>query len=160
MKKYLLLLFLTIGTLFSSQQVEITADHFEANDLKRITKFIGNVHMTKGIDELNASKIYVYFDIKKKPIKYEAIGSVKFTITMNNGKRYNGESQRLVYNPNTEVYELYEDVKLFDTELDRTILGEKVFVNKQSGRAKVEGGKDQPVKFIFRVEENNESENR
>jgi len=160
LKKYLLLLLLAIGTLFSSQQVEITADHFEASDLKKVTKFIGHVHMIKDVDELNASKVYVYFDANKKPVRYEAIGSVKFIITMNNGKKYRGQSGRLVYIPKTEIYELYENVKLFDIKLDRTLIGEKVFVNKQSGKARVEGSKEKPVKFIFKIEENNASKNR
>jgi len=161
LKKYLLLPLLAISTLFSSQQVEITADHFEASDVKKVTKFIGNVHMLKGVDELNASKVYVYFDANKKPIKYEAIGNVKFIITMNDGKKvYKGESGRLVYIPKTEIYELYENVKLFDTKLDRTLIGEKVFVDKQSGKARVEGSKEKPVKFIFKIEENNASKNR
>ena len=160
MKKILLLLLLAISTLFASSQVEITADHFEASDQKKITKFIGNVHMIKGVDELNASKVYVYFDNKKKPVKYEAVGSVRFIITMNDGKRYRGQSGRLVYTPKTEIYELYDSVKLIDTNLDRTLIGEKVFVDKQSGKAKVEGSKEKPVKFIFKIEENNEVKNR
>jgi len=160
LKKYLLLLLLATSTLFSSQQVEITADHFEASDVKKVTKFIGNVRMIKGVDELNASKIFVYFDEKTKPIRYEAIGSVKFIITMNDGKRYKGQSGRLVYIPKTEIYELYESVKLFDVKLDRTLIGEKVFVDKQSGKARVEGSKEKPVKFIFKIEEGNVSKNR
>ena len=160
MKKFLLLMILTVNTLLSSQQVEITADHFEASDVNKVTKFIGNVHMIKGVDELNASKVFVYFDEKKKPVRYEAIGSVKFIITMNDGKRYIGQSGRLIYIPKTEIYELYESVKLFDVKLDRKLIGEKVFVDKQSGKAKVEGNKEKPVKFIFKIEEKNVSKNR
>ena len=160
MKKVLLLLFLVICRLFATSQVEIIADHFEANEKKMVTKFIGNVHMIKGVDELNASKVYVYFDDKKKPIKYEAIGSVRFIITINDGKRYRGQSERLIYTPKTEIYELYDNVKLFDTNLDRTLIGEKVFVDKLSGKAKVEGSKKKPVKFIFKIEEDNEIKNR
>ena len=153
-------LFLSFGLLFSSEQVEITADHFEANEAKKITKFIGNVSMVKGVDKLKASKVYVYFDTHKKPMKYEAVGNVKFTITIDNGNRYKGESGRLVYTPKTEVYELYENVKLFDIELDRVLIGEKVFVDKQSGKAKVDGNKKKPVKFIFTIEKEDIGKNR
>ena len=160
MKRYLLLLFLNFGLLFSSEQVEITADHFEASDVKKVTKFIGNVSMVKGVDELKASKVHVYFDANKKPIKYEAIGNVKFTITIDSGNRYKGESERLIYIPKTEVYELYGNVKLFDVELDRVLIGEKVFVDKQSGKAKVDGNKKKPVKFIFTIEKEDIGKNR
>jgi len=160
LRKHLSLLLLVTSTLFSSGQVEITADHFEANEIKKVTKFIGNVHMIKGVDELNASNVLVYFDEKKKPIRYEAIGSVRFIITMNDGKVYKGQSGRLVYTPKTETYKLYESVRLFDIKLDRTLIGEKVFVDKQSGKARVEGSKEKPVKFIFKIEEENVSKNR
>ena len=150
----------SLSMLIASNRVEITADRFEASDKNKVTKFIGNVHMIKGIDELNASKVFVYFDAKKKPVKYEAIGSVKFIITMNDGKRYKGQSERLIYIPKTEIYELYENVKLFDIEAVRTLIGEKIFVDKRSGKARVEGSKEKPVKFIFTIEEGSVGKNR
>ncbi len=142
------------------ENVEITADHFEASQTKKVTEFKGNVHMRKGSDELNASKVLVYFDDERKPIRYEAIGKSSFIIHMQSGQYYVGKADRLVYWPKRELYELFGNVVLREPKLERTILGEKVVVEKATGRANVEGDAGKPVKFIFKVEEPNASKDR
>ncbi len=144
----------------AAENVEITADHFEADQLKKITEFSGNVHMKKGNDELNASKVLVFFDKNRKPIRYEAVGKSSFIVYMQNGRYYVGRADRLVYLPKKEVYELYGNVVLKEPLLERTIFGEKVVVEKSTGRARVKGDEKRPVKFIFKVEESNASKNR
>ncbi len=153
MKKILTVLICAAATLVSAENVEITADHFEASQVKRVTEFSGNVHMKKGNDELNATKVYVYFDDERKPIRYEAVGKSSFIIHMQNGGYYVGKAEKLVYRPGSELYELYGNVVLKEPKLDRTIMGEKVVVEKSTGRANVEGDDGKPVKFIFKVEE-------
>jgi lipopolysaccharide export system protein LptA len=150
-----------LGLYGASEQVEITSDRFEADEVKLVTKFIGHVHMKKGRDELNASKVIVYFDKKRKPKRYEAIGNASFVILMKKeGQLYTGKADRLVYLPARQRYELYGDVVLKEPRLDRTVRGEKVVVEKLSGKASVEGNGKRPVKFIFKVEENNASQDR
>jgi len=144
LRKIATALFCAAITLAAAENVEITADHFEASQLKKITEFIGNVHMKKGRDELNASKVVVYFDEKRRPIRYY----------------YTGRADRLVYRPAGELYELYGNVVLKEPKLDRTIIGEKVVVEKGSGRANVEGDDGKPVKFIFKVEEPGDGKDR
>lgn len=144
----------------AAENVEITADHFEADQARKITEFIGNVHMKKGSDELNASKVVVYFDEERKPIRYEAIGNSRFVIHMESGGYYRGKASKLVYWPKRELYELFGDVVLKEPKLERTIIGEKVIVEKRTGRANVEGDEGKPVKFIFKVEEPDGGENR
>ncbi len=144
----------------ASEQVEITSDRFEADERTLVTKFIGHVHMKKGRDELNASKVVVYFDAKRKPKRYEAIGQASFAIFMKKeGQLYTGRADKLVYIPAAQRYELYGNVVLREPRLERTVTGQKVIVEKTSGKASVEGGK-KPVKFIFKVEENNASTHR
>ncbi len=144
----------------AGEQVEITSDRFEADERALITKFLGHVHMKKGRDELHADKVIVYFDAKRNPKRYEAIGHTSFVIVMKEGQLYTGKANRLVYLPATQRYELYGAVVLKEPKMERTVSGEKVIVDKDTGRASVEGGGNKPVKFIFRVEENNASQNR
>ncbi|BDY13917.1 lipopolysaccharide transport periplasmic protein LptA [Hydrogenimonas cancrithermarum] len=144
----------------ASEQVEITADRFEASETERLTKFIGHVHMKKGPDELNASKVFVYFDKARKPMRYEAVGNTSFVIHMDNNQTYVGRADRLLYRPGKEIYELFGNVVLKEPRLDRTLMGEKVVVEKISGKAHVEGKEDKPVKFIFKVEDKNASKDR
>ena len=158
MRAILTLLFLFILAFAAGEQVTITSDRFEADETNRITRFLGHVHMKKGNDELNATKVVVYFDPRRKPRRYEAIGNVSFVIHMKeNDHWYTGKSDRLVYRPQGRIYELYGHVVLKEPARERTVTGEKVIVEKVSGKATVEGQGDKPVKFIFKVEENNAS---
>ena len=158
MRAIVTLLFLLALSFAAGEDVVITSDRFEADESSRVTRFLGHVWMKKGSDELNATKVTVYFDDKRKPKRYEAVGKVSFVIHMKeNGQWYTGKSERLVYRPKGQVYELYGHVVLKEPARDRTVTGEKVIVEKLSGKALVEGQGDRPVKFIFRVEENNAS---
>ncbi|WP_201353400.1 lipopolysaccharide transport periplasmic protein LptA [Hydrogenimonas urashimensis] len=161
MKKSVMTL-LAVSVLFAAaERVEILSDRFEADDVKHVAKFLGHVRMKKGADELNASKVVVYFDAKRKPLRYEAIGKASFVIHMKKeGQLYTGKADKLVYLPKEQRYELYGSVVLKEPRLDRTVTGEKVVVEKLSGRASVEGGGDKPVKFIFKVEERDGGEDR
>jgi lipopolysaccharide export system protein LptA len=136
-----------------AETVNITANAFEADEAKRISRFDGNVSMTKGKDWLRADQVLVYFDQKNRPQKYEAIGHVSFEIHMKNGTRYLGRSRKLSYRPHGEVYRLEGGVVLEEPALGRTLKGERVVVEKISGRARVDGGGNRPVSFTFRVEE-------
>ncbi len=161
MKKTAVMCLMAAFLFAASEQVEILSDRFEADDMKHVAKFLGHVSMKKGQDELNASKVVVYFDEKRKPIRYEAIGNASFVIHMKErGEYYTGKAHKLVYRPLKQIYELYGNVVLREPKLDRTVTGEKVIVEKLSGRASVESGGNRPVKFIFRVEERDVGKNR
>jgi len=155
-----LLCLMAVALYAVSEQVEITADRFEASETERLTKFIGHVRMKKGLDELNASKVLVYFDKARKPLRYEAVGNASFLLHMENNRTYAGRADRLLYHPGKEIYELFGNVVLKEPRLDRTLMGEKVVVEKISGKAHVEGKEDRPVKFIFKVEDKNVSKDR
>ncbi len=138
----------------ASKSVAITSDRFEADETKRVTKFIGHVHLEREEDELNASVVTVHFDEKRRPVRYEAAGGASFVLHMKKADQYyTGKADRLIYLPGKEIYELFGNVLLKQPELDRVISGEKVIVERRSGKASVEGGRNRPVKFIFKVEE-------
>ncbi|NPA30260.1 MAG: lipopolysaccharide transport periplasmic protein LptA [Epsilonproteobacteria bacterium] len=138
----------------TTEQVEITSDRFEADEGKMISKFIGHVHMVKGPDELNASKVIVYFDAKRNPKRYEAIGNASFIVHMQkNDEYYTGKADKLVYKPVKQIYEFYGHVVLRQPKLDRTVKGDEVIVDRLTGKSTVKGNKHKPVKFIFQVEE-------
>ena len=138
----------------TKEQVEIQSDRFEADEAKRISKFIGHVHMTKGPDELNASTVIVYFNADRKPYRYEAIGNASFIVHMKDKDQYyRGKADKLVYKPESQIYEFYGNVLLRQPKLDRTVKGDEVIVDKLTGKSTVKGKENKPVKFIFQVEE-------
>lgn len=159
MKKILIILMI-ITTGFSAN-IEITAQNFKADEKAGFSVFSGNVNILKGSSELNASKVVVYFDAQKKAKRYEAYSDVSFYIeevVKGELSKYRGTSQKLIYYPNEQKYEFYENVDLYDLINNRNIKGEVVEVDMQQSKASVTGDENNPVKFVFETSENNETD--
>ena len=153
MKKILIIISLCTLPLLA-EQVKILADSFDGNEKKGVTTFKGNVKITKGNDELNASRVTVYTDADRNPKKYEAQGNVSFYIDMpENNATYKGDAGKVVYYPVKQEYQFYTDVHLYQLNTDRKIFGEEVILNTVDGNAKALGKKKAPVMMIFNVED-------
>ena len=139
------------------EQVKIVADKFDGNEKKGITTFIGNVMITKGNDELNASKVIVFTDKNRVPYRYEAEGKVSFYIDLKeNNTTYKGDAGKVIYFPKKKKYEFYKNVHLYQLGTNRKIFGEEVKLNALDGNAQAIGKKKAPVIMIFNVEEKKE----
>lgn len=159
MKKLLAILSLCVLSLFA-EEVKIMADAFEGDEKKGITTFIGNVRITKGGDELNASKVTVLTDKDRNPYQYEAQGNVSFYIDMSeNNATYKGDAQRVVYLPLRQEYQFYTNVHLYQLETNRKIFGEEVILNAKDANAKAMGKAKRPVIMIFNIDDKKEKNN-
>jgi len=137
-----------------AEQVKIIAESFNGNEKKGLTVFKGNVHITKGNDELNASEITVYTDKDRTPYKYVAKGNVSFFIDLvDSNTSYKGDAGKVVYYPLKKEYQFYKDVHLYQLGSTRTIIGEEVILNTIDGNARAIGKKKKPVIMIFNIEE-------
>jgi len=140
-----------------AEQVKILADSFSGNEKKGITVFQGNVKITKGSDELNASKVIVHTDDERKPQKYVAQGDVSFYIDLpENNATYKGDAGKVVYLPLKKEYQFYTNVHLYQLNTDRKIFGEEVILNTIDGNAKALGKAKAPVMMIFNIEDKKE----
>ncbi len=141
----------------SAEQVKIIADSFYANEKKGLTVFKGNVKITKGNDELNASKVTVFTDKERAPQQYKAEGDVSFYIDLpENNATYKGDAGRVVYFPLKQEYQFHTDVHLYQLGTNRKVFGEKVILNTKDGNAKAVGKDKAPVIMIFDVENKKE----
>lgn len=148
------IIFLILPIFLFAENIEITSKNFEADEKKLISIFTGSVHIKKGKDKINSQKLIIYFDKNKKPIKYEAINSVTFKITLDNNKTYEGKAQKIIYIPKKLRYIFQKDVYILQKPDMRKIYGEKVIVDRRTGQANVQGNENKPVKFIFKIDEN------
>ncbi|ACZ11702.1 lipopolysaccharide transport periplasmic protein LptA [Sulfurospirillum deleyianum] len=151
MKKIVLLL-LGLTSLLFAGQVEIVADKFFADEKKKISVFEGNVKVTKESDKITAKKIIVEFDDKKQPIRYIATGDAKANLIMNQ-KKYYGEAEKMTYEPQKSLYTLEKKAFLHEIDTDRKVYGDFVRVNQATGHYEVDSKNSAPVKFIFKVED-------
>ena len=149
------LLFLT-PLLFSlgwGEELKVISDNFKGDQQKGVSVFTGNVKMTKGSDELNASKVTIYTDANRKPTKYIAEGDVSFYIVTEMQERYKGKSQTAIYLPNESEYHFYKRADLIRIDDYRRVKGDKVIVNTVSGQASAESANDEPVIMTFTLQE-------
>ncbi len=154
------LLSLFISTLILSslyaEELQIKADYFESDQKKGVSLFRGDVHIKKSYDEINATKVTIYTDKERNPIKFIAEGDVSFKLMDEHKKKYIGKAQKVVYTPKKEEYRFYTDVHLRQIDDKKEILGDEVVFDVASGKAHAKGVKNNPVIMIFDIKEKKE----
>lgn len=150
--KKLIALCLCASSMLIAAEVEVTADKFFADESKKISIFEGHVVVIKEGDKLTAKKIVIEFDDKKQPLRYIATGDAKGNLTMNQ-KKYYGEAEKMIYEPNKSLYTLEKKAFLHEIETDKKVYGDFIRVDQISGQYQVDGKGASPVKFIFKVED-------
>lgn len=140
-------------SLVAKDQVEITAKNFVADESKGETVITGDVVVVRGSDKLTSDSLVVFFDKKNRPQKYEAHGSVKFNITLQDGRKIKGSSKSAIYDPSKNEYHLLGDALVEEIGKENIARGEKIVINRVSGFANVSGGSKAPARLIFTFEE-------
>jgi lipopolysaccharide export system protein LptA len=151
-----ILLILIMGLSVFANELKIKANSFEADQAKGLSVFKGDVNIIKENDEINASKITVYTDKNNNPTKYIAVGDVKFNITTQEGTKYNGKSQKVIYLPMPKEYYFYDDVHIKQIGENNEIIGDEVVIKTIEGKAKAKSNTDKPVIMIFDVKDKGE----
>ncbi len=151
MKKILLILVFSFS-LTLAEKVEVSANSFEADEIKRVSLFKGKVHIKKGEDEIKSDSLKIDFDKQNRPIRYKAVGNVSFKITTSS-QRFVGTSGEIIYEPLKKKYIASKNVNINETTKNRVLKGEKITIDRVSGKSKISGTKNRPVKFIFTVDE-------
>lgn len=151
MKKLLLIIAFSF-TLVASEQVEVNAMEFEADEHKLISYFRGAVFIKKGKDEIRADLLKIDFDKKNKPVKYDATGNVSFKITTSS-QHFVGTANQIIYEPSNKKYRAFGRVNIKETTKNQILKGESIIIDRISGKANLKGSNNRPVKFIFTVDE-------
>ena len=149
----ILFLLSSLLTLLSAQELKVKANSFTSDQNTGVSVFSGNVNIIKASDELNASKVTIYVDKEKKPIKFVAVGDVSFSITSKNGAVYKGVAGKAIYLPSKKEYYFYENVHLQQLNDKKEILGDEVVLKTTDGKAYAKGLKKEPVIMIFNIDE-------
>lgn len=140
-------------SLVHAEELKVISDSFKGDQQKGVSVFTGNVKVTKGSDELNATKVTIYTDKENKPTKYFAEGDVSFYILTELGEKYKGKSQTAIYLPNESEYQFFKKVDLIRIDDYRRVKGDKVVVNTVHGHASAESDNNEPVVMTFTLED-------
>ena len=149
MKKFFILL---MGVALFSAELKITSQKFFYNSQKMYSEFVGDVNATKGKDNILADKMYVYFNRQKKPVKFLAIGHVRFIFALDNNSTYKGHCDKLEYYIKTGDIILSGNAFIKKIETNESISGNKIKMNRITKDISVIGNK-KPVNIIIKVNE-------
>jgi len=157
--KIFTLLLLSITLLNGEENyLNIDAKHFEANKQKNILYFNGDVKMTKNKDILLCQKLVINTEAsptdptKQIPKDYKATGDVSFILyTADNVLK--GKGDVVFYYPNEKKYIIIGNGFLENTKEGKKIIAEKIYIDELTGRTKIDGGKNKPIKFRLRLNE-------
>ena len=152
MKRLYIFFILLFASKLLADFVDMKADHFYANDINHKAFFEGNAKIRQGNNEINASKVTVFFNDQKKALKYEAQKNVKFDLTENN-IHYRGKADKVTYAPTSSKYYFVGNVILIDLTNNRTIKANTVDLDLKTGLADIKGNKKKPVHFRFEIED-------
>jgi lipopolysaccharide export system protein LptA len=139
-----------------AEELKVLAENFEADEQKGYTVFTGNVKISKGSDEFNASKVTIYVDKDRKPTKFVAVGNVSFSITTMTKDTYQGNAHEVRFFPQKKEYHFYTDVHIKQLNKQKEINGDEVIVDLTGGKAFAKGAEKKPVIMIFNIDETNE----
>ena len=151
--KFIFFMLLLLSALLQAEQLKIVAETFHADEKKGMTTFQGNVKIKKGFDELNASTVTVYTNVKHKPTKYIAQKNVSFYIKTETGALYKGKAQKVIFYPIKKEYHFYKKVNIQQLDEKKEIIGEEVVISTVEGKAYAKGDGKKPVIMTFEIEE-------
>ena len=155
--KNLLLLTILVSFLYTDE-LQIKANEFSADENTGVSVFSGNVQIKKGTDELNASKVTVYTDKNNEPTKFIALGNASFLLETKQHSVYSGKAEKVIYIPDTKEYHFFKDVHLRQLNDLKEIIGDEVVLKTIEGKAYAKGVKSEPVIMIFNIPDKNTDE--
>ena len=148
------LLLLNITLLNGAENyLNIDAKHFESNKEKNILIFTGDVKMTKKQDVLLCQRLVINTVTEKQtPKDYKATGNVSFVLKTNDNL-LKGKGDTVFYYPERQKYIIIGNGFLEDTKEGKKIHAEKIYIDQLTGRTKIDGGKNKPIKFRLQLNE-------
>jgi lipopolysaccharide export system protein LptA len=141
-----------LAIFLNAEELKIVSKTFNYYPNKLYSDFKGNVHATKGKDNIIANEIKVYLNKDKSLKKLIAIGQVKFVLSLDKNTTYKGYSDYLSYDIKSGDIILKGNAFVKKLETNESVKGKYIKINKFSKKAEVQGGK-KPAVIIIKVKE-------
>ncbi len=144
---------IALAAVLHADALKVVAQQFEADEASGMSLFSGNVQISRGSDEINASTVRIRLDDKRQPVEYWADGKVSFYITAEANATFRGTAEHAHFIPSEQSYRFSGDVELLQLDQKKRIIGEEVAVNLSKGSALALGKANKPVIMTFELEE-------
>ena len=154
--KYITFISVMLALSISAEELKVKSNSFSADENKGISVFKGDVNIRKANDELNASKVTIHTDKDNQPTKFISEGNSSFKILTEEGVRYKGTANKVIYYPGKKEYRFYGNAHLIQVGEKKEILGEEIILNTMDGKAYAKSSKSEPVIMIFDIKDETE----
>lgn len=150
--KYLII-FLSLSFTFAvANEIEVSAKEFIGDEQKKLTQLKGNVEIKRAKDRLIANEAFIFLDSNNRPNKMQALGNVRFWLTLKDGRQFEGESKEALYFPNKREYQILGDAVVREPAKNNVVRGDKIIVRYQDGYINVVGDYNKPARLIFKLD--------
>ena len=146
---YMILCIFALNLMYAAKPdvIDIVAQNFQS--VGNVTTITGNVDIKKGSDKLFADKVIVYTDKARKPLKYEAIGNVRFSIITTDKRELKGKSNRLVYQVKQNEYRLYDNAFVEEIGKPNVLKGDEIVLSGSGDYANIVGKKKAHKSYLY-----------
>ncbi|EMZ41036.1 MULTISPECIES: lipopolysaccharide transport periplasmic protein LptA [Helicobacter] len=153
---YMILCIFALNLMYAAKPdvIDIVAQNFQS--VGNVTTITGDVDIKKGSDRLFADKVIVYTDKARKPLKYEAIGNVRFSIITTDKRELKGKSNRLVYQVKQNEYRLYDNAFVEEIGKPNVLKGDEIVLSGSGDYANIVGKKKAPARVTFTLDKDDE----
>lgn len=153
---YMILCIFALNLMYAAKPdvIDIVAQNFQS--VGNVTTITGNVDIKKGSDRLFADKVIVYTDKARKPLRYEAIGNVRFSIITTDKRELKGKSNRLVYQVKQNEYRLYDNAFVEEIGKPNVLKGDEIVLSGSGDYANIVGKKKAPARVTFTLDKDDE----
>ncbi len=145
---WILMLFLPL----LSDEIIIDAKELIADEKSKITQLKGNVQVVRLEDKLNCDEAFIFLDKNNKPSKMQALGNVKFWLTLDGNRKIQGRANEVIYLANTQEYQIIGNAFVEEPAKKNEVKGEKIIIRYQDGYINVIGDEEAPARLIFKLE--------
>lgn len=135
-----------------ADEIIIDAQELIANEKSKVTQLRGNVQITRTNDKLNCDEAYIFLDKNNKPDKMQALGNVKFWLTLENNRKIQGKANELIYFPNLQEYQIIGNAFIEEPAKKNEVKGEKIIIRYKEGYINIVGDNKAPARLIFKLD--------
>ena len=135
-----------------ADEIVIDAQELNEKEKSKVTQLKGNVQITRLHDKLNCDEAYIFLDKNNKPTKMQALGNVKFWLTLENNRKIQGKANELLYFPNTQEYQIIGSAFVEEPAKKNEVKGEKIIIRYKEGYINIVGDDKAPARLIFKLD--------
>ncbi|MBD5165644.1 lipopolysaccharide transport periplasmic protein LptA [Helicobacter sp.] len=135
-----------------AEEIEVSAKELIGDEKRKLTQLKGNVEVRRANDLLKANEAWIYLDTNNRPNKMQAKGNVRFWLTLQDGRKVEGQANEALYTPANQEYQILGNAVVKEPAKNNIVRGDKIIIRYKEGFINVLGNDDKPARLIFKLE--------